>query len=184
MGDRYILGLNAYDHDASACLLRNGEIAVAVSKERVTRVKHASGFHQETIGYCLDAAGITLDEVDLIVANCYILPIPEFERRLVYHHEPTHLPMGDRERAAESPLFLGRDPRVKTCSHHLAHAYSAFACSPFDEGSAHTARTYSSRSPRPTRRIRWRASRSPTTRSPDARSRPSRRSGWGRARGS
>jgi carbamoyltransferase len=134
MGDRYILGLNAYDHDVSACLLRNGAIAVAIAKERITRVKHASGFHLEAIDYCLDTAGIGLDDVELIVANCYILPIPEFEQRLVYHHEPAHLSARDRTRAAESPLFLGRDPRVRTCSHHLAHAYSAFAASPFEEG--------------------------------------------------
>jgi len=27
----YILGLNTYDHDVSACLLRDGEIAFAIS---------------------------------------------------------------------------------------------------------------------------------------------------------
>ena len=26
MADVFVLGINAYDHDASACLLRNGEI--------------------------------------------------------------------------------------------------------------------------------------------------------------
>ena len=29
----YILGINAYDHDVSACLLRDGEIAYAIAKE-------------------------------------------------------------------------------------------------------------------------------------------------------
>ena len=33
----YVLGINAYDHDVSACLLRDGEIAFAISKERITR---------------------------------------------------------------------------------------------------------------------------------------------------
>jgi carbamoyltransferase len=28
----YIIGINAYDHDVSACLLRDGEIAYAMSK--------------------------------------------------------------------------------------------------------------------------------------------------------
>ena len=35
----YILGINAYDHDVSACLLRDGKIAFAIAKERITRGK-------------------------------------------------------------------------------------------------------------------------------------------------
>ena len=49
----YILGINAYDHDVSACLLRDGEIAYAIEKERITRQKHAGGFFQEVVDYCL-----------------------------------------------------------------------------------------------------------------------------------
>ena len=71
----YVLGLNTYDHDVSACLLRDGAIAYAIAKERITRVKHAPGFYKEVIDYCLEAEGITLDDVDLIVRNCYILPV-------------------------------------------------------------------------------------------------------------
>ena len=33
----YVLGLNTYDHDVSACLLRDGAIAFAIAKERITR---------------------------------------------------------------------------------------------------------------------------------------------------
>ena len=42
----YVLGLNTYDHDVSACLLRDGEIAFAIGKERLTREKHATGFYK------------------------------------------------------------------------------------------------------------------------------------------
>jgi predicted NodU family carbamoyl transferase len=35
----YVLGLNTYDHDVSACLLRDGAIAFAIAKERITREK-------------------------------------------------------------------------------------------------------------------------------------------------
>ncbi len=45
----YVLGINAYDHDVSACLLRDGEIAFAINKERITRKKHATGFHGDVI---------------------------------------------------------------------------------------------------------------------------------------
>ena len=56
----YILGINAYDHDVSACLLRDGEIAFAIGKERITREKHDTGFYQEVVDYCLQAEGISL----------------------------------------------------------------------------------------------------------------------------
>ena len=127
----YVLGLNAYDHDVSACLLRDGEIAYAIEKERITRQKHARGFFQEAVDYCLTAEGITLDDVDLVVRNCYVLPVDELEIRMVYEGD-----MNGRERAqvAKSPLYLSKSNKVMTVSHHLAHAYSAFAVSPFDEG--------------------------------------------------
>ena len=47
-------------------------------KNASTREKHASGFYKEVID-CLDAEGITLDDVDLIVRNCYILPEAEMK---------------------------------------------------------------------------------------------------------
>ena len=130
----YILGINAYDHDVSACLLRDGEIAFAIAKERITREKHASGFYQEVVDYCLDAEGIKLDDVDLVVRNCYVLPVEDMETRLLYQELPFYLPESEREQAAENPLFRARSDKVISISHHLAHAYSAFACSPFEEG--------------------------------------------------
>ena len=130
----YVLGLNTYDHDVSACLLRDGAIAFAIAKERITREKHASGFYQEVIDYCLDAEGITLDDVDLIVRNCYILPVPDMEERLVYQDMPGFLPEYERPEAPKHPLYLSKSDKVVSISHHLAHAYSAFAVSPFEEG--------------------------------------------------
>jgi len=130
----YVLGLNTYDHDVSACLLRDGEIAYAIAKERITRDKHASGFYKDVIDYCLDAEGITLDDVDLVVRNCYILPVPEMEERLVYQDLPGFLPEYERADAKAHPWFRSNSDKVVTISHHLAHAYSAFAVSPFEEG--------------------------------------------------
>lgn len=130
----YVLGLNTYDHDVSACLLRDGAIAFAIAKERITRAKHASGFYKEVIDYCLEAEGITLDDVDLVVRNCYILPVPEMEERLVYFDAPGFLPEFERGDAARHPLYRLQSSKVATISHHLAHAYSAFAVSPFEDG--------------------------------------------------
>ena len=130
----YILGINSYDHDVSACLLRDGEIAFAIAKERITRVKHATGFYKEAVDYCLDAEGITLADVDLVVRNCYILPVEDMEQRLLGQDMPAFLSEEERELAPTDPLFRSSSDKVVTVSHHLAHAYSAFAPCPFDEG--------------------------------------------------
>jgi carbamoyltransferase len=127
----YILGINAYDHDVSACLLRDGEIAFAIAKERITRRKHDAGFHQEVVDYCLKAEGVGLDDVDLVVRNCYVLPIHDIEVRLLTTGD---MPLKERNQAAKHPFYLSRSNKVVTVSHHLAHAYSAFAVCPFEEG--------------------------------------------------
>jgi carbamoyltransferase len=128
----YVLGINAYDHDVSACLLRDGQIACAINKERITRRKHDTGFFQEVVDYCLAAEGISLGDVDLVVRNCYVLPIEEMEVRSMYdrHRDREE----EHKRAVKHPLFFSRSNNVMTMSHHLAHAYSAFAASPFEEG--------------------------------------------------
>jgi len=130
----YVLGINAYDHDVSACLLRNGEIAAAISKERITRKKHASGFYGDAVDYCLKAAGISLDDVDLVVRNSYVLPVEDMETRMLSMYVPEAMALEERAASMKHPLYLPRSNKVMTVSHHLAHAYSAFAVCPFDEG--------------------------------------------------
>ena len=130
----YILGINAYDHDVSACLLKDGEIVCAIAKERITREKNATGFYQVPVAYCLEAAGISLREVEYIVRNCYVLPVEDIEKRLTHLDFPHFMTEEERKSAPSSQLYLSKSDRVVTVSHHLAHAYSAFAPSPFDEG--------------------------------------------------
>src|SRR5271163_2107009 len=65
---RYVLG-TGLSHDGSACLLKDGAIAMAIEKERLTRSKHDGGNDDRAIFYCLDAEGITLDDVELVVQN-------------------------------------------------------------------------------------------------------------------
>jgi carbamoyltransferase len=115
-------------------LLRDGEVAFAISKERINRQKHATGFYHETVEYCLNAEGIRLEDVELVVRNCYVLPVDEMERRLAHQDMPNYLSPEERVLAAEHPLFGALTDKVVTVSHHLAHAYSGFAACPFEEG--------------------------------------------------
>jgi carbamoyltransferase len=62
----YVLGINAYHGDASAAIIRDGQLLAAVEEERFNRCKHCAGFPAEAIKYCLDVAGISIEEVEHI----------------------------------------------------------------------------------------------------------------------
>ena len=109
----YVLG-TGLSHNGSAVLLKDGVVCVAIEKERITRIKHDGGNDTEAIQYCLDAAGISLEEVDLVVQTANF-EIPERDR---FH--------GKR-------LFVNSEnPPLISISHHLAHAYSAAGTCDFD----------------------------------------------------
>src|SRR6185436_3071515 len=65
----YILGLNAFHGDSSACLIKDGTIVAAAEEERFRRIKHWAGFPSEAIRYCLGEAGIGLAEVEHVAIN-------------------------------------------------------------------------------------------------------------------
>lgn len=65
----YILGLNAFHGDSSACILKDGKIIVALEEERIRRIKHWAGFPTEAIKYCLQDAGITIKDIDHITIS-------------------------------------------------------------------------------------------------------------------
>jgi len=62
----YILGINAYHPDSSACIIKNGQLLAAVEEERFRRIKHWAGFPSESIRYCLKEAGIEISDIDYI----------------------------------------------------------------------------------------------------------------------
>ena len=58
-----ILGLSTWD-DSSACIIVDGKLIAAVEEERFTRKKHYAGFPYNSIKFCLEAAGIGINEID------------------------------------------------------------------------------------------------------------------------
>lgn len=62
----YILGINAYHGDASAALVRDGQLVAAVEEERFNRCKHCAGFPTQSLRYCLETAGIGIEDVEHI----------------------------------------------------------------------------------------------------------------------
>ena len=110
----YVLG-TAVSHDGSACLLKDGHIAVAIEKERITRIKHDGGNDVDAIEYCLNAEGIRFDDLALVVQNDNF---GMFEAGSDWF---------------DGPRLSSPKVPVLSISHHLAHAFSAVGLSPFDE---------------------------------------------------
>src|SRR5215217_7053627 len=59
-----ILGINAYHGDASAAIIRDGELLAAVEEERFNRIKYCAGFPTQAIKWCLSEAGISAYDLD------------------------------------------------------------------------------------------------------------------------
>ena len=144
-----VLGLSAYYHDSAAALLRDGAIAAAAQEERFTRIKHDARFPSRAVRYCLQEAGVALDDVDAIVF--YEKPFLKFERLLETYLATA--PRGFRSFRAAMPIWTKQklfqkrtlrkaleglggsriESRLLFAEHHQSHAASAFFPSPFDE---------------------------------------------------
>jgi carbamoyltransferase len=97
--------------DGGACLADPAGPIVAIAEERISRRKHDGGVRL-SVPYCLDYAGLGAEDVELCIATscCEAIRDPNSVAELAQ---------------------MGID--VQTISHHLAHAYSAFWPSRFDE---------------------------------------------------
>lgn len=76
-----ILGISCFYHDAAAALLVDGMLVAASEEERFSRKKHDSGFPKLAIQFCLDEAGISVNDIDYVVF--YEKPFVKFERILM-----------------------------------------------------------------------------------------------------
>ena len=65
----YILGLNVFHGDASACIFKDGKLICAAEEERFTRIKHSAGFPKHAIEFCLTDSNVRLENVDYIAIN-------------------------------------------------------------------------------------------------------------------
>ncbi len=171
----YTLGINAVFHDSAACILKDGKLLAAAEEERFTHIKHGKRpvpfstyeLPYHAINYCLEAAGIYLNNVDHFAYS--------FDPYLLlgkHANDATlHLPM-QPSKVAESddwlspwdPLFLSYiinaplqltggyphhlqkrfkgakigDEQWHFVEHHIAHAVSAYLPSPFNHAAVLT----------------------------------------------
>lgn len=145
-----ILGISAFYHDSAAAIINGEHILAAAQEERFTRIKHDSAFPINAVNYCLQAAGLSLQDVDNVVF--FEKPFIKFERLLETYVSfaprgflsfRSALPLWVKEKLFQKKIIretmhhLGSDydwqNKLKFSEHHLSHAASAFYPSPFDE---------------------------------------------------
>jgi len=104
-------------HDKGAVIIENGEVKVGITQERLSRIKHDGAYSGgivpwESINYCLDALGITYKDIDLFVYSTteQVDDVANQFRKVTNN--------------SQKLLFI---------PHHLAHAYSSFFSSGFDD---------------------------------------------------
>jgi carbamoyltransferase len=116
-------------HDTGAALLYDdgrGVRVVALSQERLDRVKHSRAFPLQAINYCLKAAGLGLEDLSLVVADFIVAPTVDDYFKGSGQPEPVR----KREFFAELEAF---GIPVVFAEHHLCHAASSYYCTEWDE---------------------------------------------------
>ncbi len=138
-----ILGISAYYHDSAAAILQNGEVIAAAQEERFTRIKHDPDFPVNAVRFCLDYAGLSINDIDAIAF--YDKPLLKFERLLETYY--AYAPKGLKSFTMSMPVWLKEKMFLKKQiwssldeiekadrkkikllfpEHHLSHAASAF----------------------------------------------------------
>jgi carbamoyltransferase len=141
----YILGINAYHGDAAAAIVKDGQLIAAVEEERFNRKKHCAGFPAAAVRYCLQAANISVNELDHVgisrdpSAHLHkkilfsITRIPNLSGLIaarLANAAKVHDLREELARALDvSPQFRAQIHKVE---HHRAHMASCFLVSPFD----------------------------------------------------
>ena len=144
------LGISAFYHDSAAAIICNGEVMAAAQEERFTRKKHDPGFPTNAVKFCLEEAGVELNQLQGIVF--YDKPLLKFERLIetYYGFAPkglksflTSMPVWMKEKLFLRRLLREEFNKISDCEfsdvpllfpeHHLSHAASAFYPSPFEK---------------------------------------------------
>jgi carbamoyltransferase len=139
-----ILGINAHHADAAAAIVVDGKLVAAAEEERFRRIKHWAGFPSIAIQYCLDTAGVALNDVDHIAVNrdpnARLLQRAKFlitkrpsiaavRRRLENRGKIRDL----RGELEEAFGVTSLKPQLHNVEHHRAHLASTFFVSPFHD---------------------------------------------------
>ena len=140
----YILGINSYHADSSACIIHNGIVVAAIEEERLNRIKHWAGFPIESIKFCLLKANISINDVDHIAVNTdhkanfvkkikYVLGNRASYKFILDRALNKHKKINIRGELKKSFVNYDFQGKVHYIEHHLSHIASSHIFSPFEK---------------------------------------------------
>jgi len=115
-----ILGINAYHGDAAAAIVRDGQLIAAVEEERFNRIKHCAGFPVESIRYCLEAAGVRIQDVDHVGISRD--PSAHLHKKILFAATKIAKGIGQRAKGEEQGAEGGSRGMVGIIADRLANA--------------------------------------------------------------
>ncbi len=140
-----ILGLTSFKHDTAAALFEDGVIKAAIENDKIAR-SHTSGLPEAAIRVCLEKAGATLNDLDMVAVATK--PFRGWTRRSLLraklspfspisaaYHEANELGVIARDLQNLRSLHKKHHPlgsKIRNFDHHLCHAANAFFLSPFE----------------------------------------------------
>lgn len=126
-----ILGINNGWHDSSAALLVDGELALLIEGDRVSRVKQAMRIDPAiAIETCLEVAGMTLDDIDVVAFGWddpYVV-----DNFFAEGWDAWDAPLTPGRLLPLDRFPRKRDPEMVHVRHHEAHAASGMYLSGFE----------------------------------------------------
>ena len=140
---KFILGLNCFHADSSACIISNGKLIAAVEEERFKRIKHFAGFPDQSIKFCLKMAKINMQSVDLICVNTN--PLANlFEKskfllkkkgiKIIYNKAKNKIKKKNViENEINKTFNCKKIPKILYLNHHDCHHYSSYFASNFKD---------------------------------------------------
>ncbi len=135
-----VVGISANFHDSGCCILKSGRLVAAAQEERFSRIKHDPSLPKQAFRYCLDAAGLTIADVDCIAY--YENPTKKLARQL-WSGQIESAPGDPFRFSATRPArqireSLGFQGATMFVDHHESHAASSFFYSGFREAAIMT----------------------------------------------
>ncbi|ASU81789.1 hypothetical protein CDO52_02390 [Nocardiopsis gilva YIM 90087] len=142
-----VLGISAFYHDSAAALVDGGTVVAAAQEERFSRRRHDPSFPHGAVGYCLEEAGVKLDDLDAVayyedsslkfqrILRTYAGIAPRgfgSFRRVIPEWAGWKSRAVDTVREQLTAMDLGAVPRIDVFTHHASHAASAFLPSPYE----------------------------------------------------
>lgn len=136
-----IIGISAFYHESTCCLVRDGRLVAGAPEERFTRVKFDRRAPINAFRFCLEAGG-HLSPADIDAVAYYESPKKKLERQLSMGLGPSVDPsfawLDTLAPEREIREKLGYEGPILSFEHHQSHAASAFYYSGFDEAAVLT----------------------------------------------